>query len=146
MADPEKIEKYEHLLNNVLRENLRIVLEERDKLYEDIATHSQLKQTIHCIIESPDQDGLRTQVDLCSNFYVQAQVPDTSHIYVNIGLGYHVEFTLQEALTYIDKKLKFLNSKLSESTKKSAKIKGHIKFVYEGIRELQQFKEWKPDP
>lgn len=141
MADPDKIEKYEHLLNNVLRENLRIVLEERDKVYEDIATHSQLKQTITCIIEAPEKEGLRTQVDLGSNFYVQAQVPDTSRIFVNVGLGFYVELTLQEALGFIDKKLELLNVKLSESSNKSAKIKGQIKFVYEGIRELQQFNE-----
>lgn len=52
----------------------RIVLEERDKLYEDIAAHSQLKQTINCIIEAPNSEGLRTQVDIGSNFYVQAHV------------------------------------------------------------------------
>ncbi|XP_050686295.1 protein UXT-like [Eriocheir sinensis] len=141
MAGPEKIEKYEQLLNNVLRENLRIVLEERDKLYEDIAAHSQLKQTINCIIEAPNSEGLRTQVDLGSNFYVQAHVPDPSRIYVNIGLGFHLELTLQEALSFIDKKLAILNEKVAESTKKSAKIKGQIRFVYEGIRELQQLNE-----
>lgn len=54
---------------------LRCVLEERDKLFEDIAAHSQLKQIINCIIEAPpEEEGLRTQVDLGSNFYVQAHV------------------------------------------------------------------------
>ena len=27
--------------------------------------------------------------------------PDTRHIFVDIGLGFHVEFTWQEALQYI---------------------------------------------
>lgn len=119
MADREKLEKYEHFLNNVLREDLRLVLENRDKLYEDIAAHSQLKQVIDCINEVPHEEGLRTQVDLGSNFYVQSHVPDVSRIYVNVGLGFHLELTLQEALTFIDKKLEILNAKLSESTKKS---------------------------
>lgn len=60
-----------------------------------------------------------------------------SRIYVNVGLGFHVELTLEEALTFIDKKLGILNAKLSESTKKSAKIKGQIKFIYEALGELQ---------
>lgn len=137
MADREKIEKYEHFLNEVLKEDLRCVLEERDKLYEDIASHSQLKQTINCMNESPVEEGLCTQVDLGSNFYVQALVPDVSHIFINVGLGFHVELTLEEALTFIDKKLGILNAKLSESTKKSAKIKGQIKFVCEALGELQ---------
>lgn len=67
--------------------------------------------------------------------------PDPSRIYVNIGLGFHLELTLQEALTFIDKKLAILNDKVAESTKKSARIKGQIRFVYEGIRELQQLNE-----
>ncbi|KAK4327919.1 hypothetical protein Pmani_001632 [Petrolisthes manimaculis] len=143
MASKEKIEKYEHFLNNVLREDLRIVVEEREKLYEDIAAHSQLRQTITCITEAPGctDEGLRTQVDLGSNFYVQAHVQDTSRIYVNVGLGFFVELTLQEALGFIDKKLNILNARLEESTQKSAKIKGQIKFVYEALRDLQGYQE-----
>ena len=65
---------------------------------------------------------------------------------MNVGLGFYVQLTLQEALTFIEKKLELLNVKLSESTKKSAKIKGQIKFVFEGIRELQQFNERNTGP
>lgn len=137
MADREKVERYEHFLNNVLKEDLKRVLEERDKLYEDIAAYSQLKQTIECLLQTPCEEGLRTQVDLGSNFYVQAHVPAVSKIYVNVGLGFHVELTLQEALSFIDKKLKILNTKVTESSKQSAKIKGKIRFVYEGLREIE---------
>lgn len=72
--------------------------------------------------------------------------PDPSRIYVNVGLGFHVELTLQEALAFIDKKLGILNEQVAESTKKSAKIKGQIKFVYEGIRELQLLSERNAAP
>lgn len=65
---------------------------------------------------------------------------------MNIGLGFHLELTLQEALAFIDKKIAILNEKVAESTKKSAKIKGQIRFVYEGIRELQQLNERKAVP
>ncbi|KAK8727848.1 hypothetical protein OTU49_009482, partial [Cherax quadricarinatus] len=74
MADREKLVKYEHFVNNVLREDLRILLEDREKLYENIAALSQLKQIIICISEDPHEEGLRTQVDLGSNFYIQAHV------------------------------------------------------------------------
>lgn len=67
--------------------------------------------------------------------------PDTSRIYVNIGLGFYVELTLQEALEFVDKKLGILNTRLEESTQKSSKIKGQIKFVYEAIKELQGYQE-----
>lgn len=137
MAHTEKIQQYEHFLSNVLRQDLKEELERRDKLFEDIANHSQLKQTIDCILLANCDEGLRTQVDLGSNFYVQAHVPDVSHIYVNVGLGIHIELTLEEAQTFIDKRLKILNKKVQQSTKKSAKIKGDIKYVYELLKQLQ---------
>lgn len=137
MAKDAKVEKYEEFVGNVLQPDLQAVLGDRDKLYEAIAAHSQLKQTIKCMQQLPTTDGLRTQVDLGCNFYVQAHVPDTSFIYVNVGLGFHLQFTHEEALKFIDKKLDILNKEVKESTEKSAKIKGDIKFVLEAIRELQ---------
>ncbi|XP_069178159.1 protein UXT [Procambarus clarkii] len=138
------VDRVRDLLVNSVSELLSTQTQQnRDKLYEDIAAHSQLKQVIDCINEVPHEEGLRTQVDLGSNFYVQSHVPDVSRIYVNVGLGFHLELTLQEALTFIDKKLEILNAKLSESTKKSSKIKGQIKFVCEAIRELQGIPQTK---
>ena len=33
-------------------------------------------------------------VDLGAQVYCQAEVPDTSHIFVDVGLGFHAELTL----------------------------------------------------
>ena len=63
--------------------------------------------------------------------------PDVNHIYVNVGLGIHVQLTLNEALDFIEKRIKILNEKVSLSTKKSAKIKGDIRYVYELLKQLQ---------
>lgn len=137
MEQDAKVEKYEEFVANVLQPDLQRVLGDRDKLYEAIAAHSQLKQTIKCMQQVPTTDGLRTQVDLGCNFYVQAHVPDSSFIYVNVGLGFHPQLTHEEALRFLDKKLEMLNKQVKESSEKSAKIKADIKFVLEAIRELQ---------
>lgn len=39
--------------------------------------------------------------------------PDTSRIMVKVGLGFHVEFTLTEALEFIDQKEKDLTKSVS---------------------------------
>ncbi|KAK7070124.1 hypothetical protein SK128_023978 [Halocaridina rubra] len=137
MANKEKIQQYEHFLNNILKQDLKEELERRDKLYEEIANYSQLKQTIDCIIQTASVEGLRTQVDLGSNFYVQAHISDVSYIYLNVGLGIHLELTLEEALSFINKRMNILNEKVTCSNKKSAKIKGDIRYVYELLRQLQ---------
>ena len=49
-------------------------VEHRDRICERVATFSQLGQTLDCIKKADTIDGLRTQVDIGSNFYVQAHM------------------------------------------------------------------------
>jgi prefoldin subunit 5 len=81
---------------------------------------SQLRTTIKTIQESK-LSTLKTMVNLGSELYMKAVVwvalcdcgpahslracrPDSSKIFVDVGLNCHVEFTLDEALAFIDKK------------------------------------------
>jgi prefoldin subunit 5 len=45
------------------------------------------------------------------NFYCDGQVEDPSKIFVAIGMGFYLEFTLTEAEDYINKKVKELEDK-----------------------------------
>jgi len=104
---------------------------------------------------------IKTMIDLGSHFYVKAKVSalllmkrerqrtsqifnllncrfDTSRIYVHVGLGFHVEFTLDEALKFIDVKEKHINIYIEELTKKINKIRAQINYMYQGIKELKQ--------
>lgn len=134
----EKVLKYERFLNDALKEDLRKVLENRDKVYAEIAEYLQLKNTIERIQEASLTDKqLKTKVDLGCNFYVNAKIPDTSRIFVKVGFGFFVELTLDEAVCFIDKKVKFLESITATLTNESSKLKTKIKLVLEGLRELQ---------
>lgn len=52
-------------------------------------------------------------------------------IFVKVGFGFFVEFTLEEALKFINKKTACLMDQADEMTKSAAKIKAHIKLVLE---------------
>ncbi|KAL7240610.1 hypothetical protein ACSBR2_006300 [Camellia fascicularis] len=52
-------------------------------------------------LEKNGVTSLRTLVNLGSEVYMQADVPHTRRIFVDIGLGFHAEFTWSEALNYI---------------------------------------------
>lgn len=52
---------------------------------------------------------LSTLLNLGHNFFVNARVPDTSKVMVHVGLGHHVEYTLDEAIKYADERLKSLS-------------------------------------
>lgn len=52
-------------------------------------------------------------------------------IYVSVGYGFFVEFTLTEALKFIEKKMAYLTERSDALTKDAVKIKTHIKLVLE---------------
>ncbi|QCD90383.1 Prefoldin [Vigna unguiculata] len=54
-------------------------------------------------LEKNSVTSLRTLVNLGSEVYLQEEVPDTQRKFVDVGYGFHVEFTLSEALNYIEK-------------------------------------------
>ncbi|MED6234242.1 hypothetical protein ATANTOWER_025222 [Ataeniobius toweri] len=99
----QKVLQYEVFINDVLRRDLRKVLEQRDQVYEKISQYLQLKNTIQSLQEAGSQQ-LKADVDLGCNFYVQAQVDDSSRIFVAVGFGFFVEMNLDEALRFIDRK------------------------------------------
>ncbi|BFZ10528.1 hypothetical protein BsWGS_13567 [Bradybaena similaris] len=138
MESDSKVLAYETFLNERLREDLRKILEDRDKLYEEVSEYFQLKSTIQKIQEdiSPTSE-LKTKIDLGCNFYVQANVPDPSMINIAIGYGFFLEMSLPEALTFIDKKTQQLQDRVAQLTTDACKVKGHIRLVLEGLRELQ---------
>ena len=85
----EKVLKYETFLSERLRPDLKSALEERDKLYAETAEFLALKNSIEAIKASKLLPGepLKTKVDLGSNFYCQAVVPNPSRIIIEVGLG-----------------------------------------------------------
>lgn len=139
---PKKVEIYEQFLNEKLRNDLKIVLNERDKVFSEIADYLQIKNTIENIIQngkSSDKEAveLKTKVDLGCNFYVNAVVEDPTRIYIAIGYGFFLEMTLDEALKFIDKKTKILNTTADELSKQVAVIKANIRLVMLGLKEIQ---------
>ncbi|XP_048872691.1 protein UXT [Brienomyrus brachyistius] len=140
----KKVLQYETFINEVLKRDLQKVLEQRDEVYEKIAQYLQLKNTIESLQEAGSKE-LKTEVDLGCNFYVQAHVPDSSTIFVAVGYGFFVEFTLPEALKFIEKKTNQLTKYTEALTKDSAKIKANIRLVLEGLRELQGLKDLPED-
>ncbi|XP_066472133.1 protein UXT [Tiliqua scincoides] len=135
-----KVLQYEAFISDVLQRDLQKVLEQREEVYEKIAQYLQLKNVIMRVQETGAQE-LTTQVDLGCNFYVNAEVPETSTIFVALGYGFFVELTLPEALAFIEKKNKLLTELSEALTKDSAKIKANIRMVLEGLRELQGLKD-----
>lgn len=143
----KKIIEYETFINEKLKKDLSIVHKAQDDIYVQTAEYLQLKNVIE-MIQTLNLKGkeLKSQVDLGCNFFCQAKVSDTSRIFVCVGYGFFVEFTLDEALEFIKKKCEQLRKKSEKLGRDSAKIKAHIKMLLEGLRELQSLGEVKTAP
>ncbi|KAH7836034.1 hypothetical protein Vadar_032172 [Vaccinium darrowii] len=133
----EKVQRFEEFVDRRLKPDLVHAIAERDKVFEQQKVFSDLKKNIENL-EKNSVTSLRTLVNLGSEVYMQADVPDTRRIFVDIGLGFHVEFTWSEALNYIAAREEKLARQIEDYTRLIASIKSQIKMVCEGIRELLQ--------
>ncbi|KAF9417835.1 hypothetical protein BGZ94_009855 [Podila epigama] len=131
----EKLARYETFVNETLKKDLQDALDARNVIYDQISEYLKLAKDIE-IIKSNGLKEMKTQVDIGSNFYVQAKIPDTQYIYVSVGFGFYTQLTLDEALTFISKKETQLNKKAEVYTQKASKIRAHIKLVLEAMAEV----------
>ncbi|CAA3021104.1 UXT homolog [Olea europaea subsp. europaea] len=131
----EKVGRFEEFIDQRLKPDLVHAIAERDKVFEQQKIFSDLRRNIENL-EKNCVTSLRTMVNLGSEVYMQADVPDTRHIFVDVGLGFHVEFTWPEALNFISAREEKLARQIEEYTQLIASIKAQIKMVHEGIREL----------
>ncbi|XP_078168154.1 prefoldin chaperone subunit family protein isoform X1 [Carex rostrata] len=153
-----KVQRYEEFVDKRLKPDLVKAIAERDKVFHKQKMLYPLSREFNLFpagmpngldlkknIENLENNGitnLRSMVNLGSEVYMQAEVPDTRHIFVDIGLGFHVEFTWSEALQFISVREARLARQIEEYTQLIAniKIKAQIKLVCEGIRELLQIR------
>lgn len=136
----EKVEKFERFINEKLRSDLAIVLENQARINTEIFEYIQLKETIDKLVLL-DLTRFRTRVDLGCNFYAQAQVENESRtVLVAVGLGFFVEMSYDQAVRFVDKKVALLRKESENLSDQAALIKANIKFVLEGLREIQGLK------
>ncbi|KAF9301700.1 hypothetical protein BGZ74_006374 [Mortierella antarctica] len=133
----QKLARYETFVNESLKKDLQDALDARNVIYDQISEYLKLAKDIE-IIKSNGLKEMKTQVDIGSNFYVQAKIPDTQYIYVNVGFGFHAQLTLDEALTFISKKEVQLSKKADAYTQKASQIRAHIKLVLEAMAEIMK--------
>ncbi|KAF7490977.1 Protein UXT [Sarcoptes scabiei] len=131
-----EILKYEQFVENVLKNDLRLVLERYNEICDKIADLLKIRSVCKMITENK-MKSMKTMADLGSNCYVKCLIPSTDHILLNVGLDCFIEFSIEEALKFIDKRSNLYNKSLEILKEKSAKIKAHIKIVLNLIDQLQ---------
>lgn len=135
-----KVEKFERFVNEKLRSDLAKVLDTQARINTEIAEYLTLKETVEKLL-ALKLTRFRTRVDLGCNFYAHAQVEnDAQTVLVAVGLGFFVEMGYEQALKFVDNKVNMLRNECESLNGQAANIKANIKFVLEGLKEMQGLK------
>ncbi|KAI3980070.1 hypothetical protein MKX01_042724 [Papaver californicum] len=86
-----KVQQYEDFVDRRLKPDLV------DKVFESHKVFSDLRKSV----ETLEKNAV---MSLCTLVNLGSEVPDTRHIFLDVGLGFHVEFTWPEALEFISLK------------------------------------------
>jgi len=132
----EKTSAYEAFMQR-LKADLQHVYSLRGSVQTRIDAYQALI-TNTMALEAEDGQDLRTLVNVGAEFYCQAEVPNTARIYVDVGLGFHVELSRTEAVDFAKVYIQSLETQTEKYTEKAARIKAHLKLVGEGIFELNK--------
>eukprot|EP00238_Polyblepharides_amylifera_P007343 CAMPEP_0196586248 /NCGR_PEP_ID=MMETSP1081-20130531/53643_1 /TAXON_ID=36882 /ORGANISM="Pyramimonas amylifera, Strain CCMP720" /LENGTH=158 /DNA_ID=CAMNT_0041908063 /DNA_START=14 /DNA_END=490 /DNA_ORIENTATION=- len=131
---PKKVAEYESFLYR-LKADLAVVSRQREGLQQQMDAYADLSNNIQTLQEQ-GQAELTTLVNLGAEVFCQAEVPDTERLFVDIGLGFHVEFTQSEVVAFSKVKIEALKTKATKCDIQAAGIKANLKLVGEGIAEL----------
>ena len=133
-----KIDEYSSFISSTLRPQLEAAVKAREEVELDIKEYEALQAKLANIDveEKKGQSVKDTVVDLGHELiYCKAAIDDPSRIYVHAGMGFHVEMTIDEARTFVGKRIALLKQSLELKTHKATTIAVHIE---ETILVLQQ--------
>lgn len=144
-----KTRSYEYFLNEVLREDLKIILSRRDELYQKVAEYMEQELIFEKVISitstNEEKEPLVTKVDIGCNFYVQGEMPTPiKTVIMDIGCGIFLTMSIQEGLLHCKQMIQYLNKRIETLTKQELETKAKINVTLRGLQELQQLPNARP--
>ena len=134
-----KARAYEVLINEVLKVQLGRVLDERDGVHERIVQCLELRTNMSTVL-SQGMGSMKTMFNLGCEFYVQAHVPDTRWMYVDVGLGCRAQMTPTEAIAFSQAREARLAARADALTARATDLKARIKLVIGALDELMHIR------
>ena len=113
----------------VLKTRLQRALARENEVKDEITEYTALGRRLQELAAAKKPGPI---VELCDlgheKVFCRATVEDTSYIYVHVGMGFHVELSLTEALSFTEKRLSFLRQDVHRrQTIQTDKVKQHIR-------------------
>ena len=86
-----------------LQHNLATAVFKRGNALKSASKYQELHNTLDTI-ETNNLQQLKTMVNMGCEFYMQAEIPSTERIIVDVGCGIYVDYARQEALLFVEQR------------------------------------------
>lgn len=106
-----QFDEYVQFVRDRLRPDHDALLRAEQEIETEIRDYEDLIDRLNELVHKEDMETMK--VDLGHRkVFCRAKLEDSSPrvIYVHVGMGFHVEFTFQEALQWIPKRIAYLKS------------------------------------
>lgn len=134
---PKTIQQINSVINESLRRDLQNFETALNKTNDEIIEYMQLQKTLEFLKEHKS-DGFKTKVDVGANMFMKAKVDNIEPIIINIGLNVFLELQLDEALKFLEMKIKVLEKESEVIREGSLKVRSQIKILLMYLAEQQQ--------
>jgi len=101
----EKIERYEKFIDETLRVKLSDLKQARADFVSEIEGYERLGSSLK-MLRDEKMKTMKASINVGCDLYMQAVVPDTSSVMVDIGLGLFAEMTQEEGIAFVEKKVR----------------------------------------
>ncbi|KRY49916.1 Nitrogen permease regulator 3-like protein [Trichinella britovi] len=141
-VEMSRVHAIEKFINERLKPDLREQQEKHQRILDDICEYQLLLQSIAVIKSLRPLKKLKMKVNLGLGFFAQAVVNDPNHIFIDVGCGTFVEFTLDEADVIINERLQLLKMLSKKQLAVIGSIKAHISLLVYGLGRVMQMNDY----
>lgn len=143
-AIQRKLDEYSVFLRNVLRPDHEALSRLEQETRNEIAEYEDLQTRLNDLQSgsgSGSDDARGCVVDVVDlghqKVFCRATIDDTSRVFVHVGMGFHAELTVPEALVYVQKRIEFLSrTVLPHRVAKSRTVLAHVQSTEQILDEL----------
>lgn len=119
-----KLEQYAAFIDQTLHPELRKRVEAREEIENEIKDYGDLSVKLNALASSSSVQAL---VDLGhQTAYCEAIANDNTKLYVHIGMGFHAEMTIPEALAFCEERMLFLSNVLTQRAERAKQVARHL--------------------
>ncbi|CAB9505305.1 Prefoldin subunit [Seminavis robusta] len=132
-----KVDEYTQFLDRVLRPELQEAKRQVEEIEHEIKEYQALKQALGEVpsLPPPNAVDLGFQTIYCPAQYAK---DPKDQVFVDLGLGFHVEMNAKEAREFIDKRVIFLQeNRLNQRQKRLTTVQDHIQSSLNVLEQLE---------